>query len=238
MSSRLDQRIRRVSGAEVNAASLLVDWSRPVAGHAGMPKAPDPVGEAHRAGYDAGYEAATQEMQAAEVAARSAQLRRIADALTMTAEQISRTRHEAVAMGVTDVIELAYQLTEAFLQRELALGRPITETVARAMRLVPEGHDLVVRFHPGDPIDAEELIAMVPDVSVNVVTDPSVEAGGCVVTAGSCRVDTQLAPALARARQVLAELYPDAHSSGDEYPVPDVGGVGTGAGSAGTGDRA
>ena len=54
--------------------------------------------------------------------------------------------------------------------------------------------------------------ALVVDANVKVVSDPSVEIGGCVVDAGPCRIDAQVGPALRRARELISELYrrPDA----------------------------
>ena len=39
--------------------------------------------------------------------------------------------------------------------------------------------------------------------SIELVADPSIEPGGCILEAGSTRVDAQLGPALRRARQAL-----------------------------------
>jgi len=45
-----------------------------------------------------------------------------------------------------------------------------------------------------------------PEASVHVIADPSVEAGGCVVEAGPCRIDAQIGPAIERARALLRDM--------------------------------
>jgi flagellar biosynthesis/type III secretory pathway protein FliH len=165
------------------------------------------IDEARKQGRDEGYRAAMEQIEAAETTGRAAQLRRVADALVAAANDVHDARRDAVEMGASDAAELAYALAEAFLQRELSVGRPAVEAVSRAMHLIPDEQDIVVRLHPGDAIAADELRGIVPDAEVKVVEDPRVEPGGCVVVAGPCRIDTQIGSALERARQILAELY-------------------------------
>ena len=194
-------------GAAAASASLLIDVPGSFAtdGPAGFNGL---LEEQKRQGYDEGYRAALAEVAAAEAASRSAQLRRIADCLVDRAGALAEARHEAVQMGAAEAAELAYQLAETFLQRELSTGTAAVEAVTRALHLVPEDQDLIVRLHPGDVVTPEEVQQLVPDANIRIVVDPRVEAGGCVVVAGPCRIDTQLAPALDRARAALAELYP------------------------------
>lgn len=215
MSEHHRRRILRRGDAVVSpSAGFLVDVpSGPGAGTVanGLPAM---LEEARREGREEGYRAATEELGAAQAAGRAAQLRRVADALVTAAADIRERRSQVVEMGAAEAAELAYALAEAFLQRELSIGRPAVEAVTRALQLVPDEHDLIVRIHPGEAVSQSELQEMVPDAGVKVVEDPRIEPGGCVVTAGPCRIDTQIGSALERARQVLAELY------GSDSPAP------------------
>jgi flagellar assembly protein FliH len=205
--------MRGGDGLEAASASLLVDMPRVGAGN-GTGSSRDLLADARQEGYQEGYQAALGEIAAAEATGRSAQLRRVADSLVAAAGQLAEARVQAVQLGAVEAAELAYQLAEAFLQRELTIGQPVLDAVTRALGLVPDGEDLIVRLHPGDAIDPAELAALAPDVSMRIVPDPKVEPGGCVVVAGPCRVDAQIGAALARARQVLSELYPDQVGAG------------------------
>ena len=202
--------LRNGDGAHAAAASLIVEvpGSGSSAASSGSSLA-EMLEQARQEGREEGYRAAMTEMEAAEVAGRAAQTRRVADALVQAVGELSRTREQAVTVAASEAAELAYDLAEAFLQRELLLGRPGIDAVVRALALVPENEDLIVRMNPAELIGPDELAVLVPDAAVKVVADPRVEAGGCVIQAGPCRIDTQLGAALDRVREVLAEVYPE-----------------------------
>ena len=207
MSETHRRRILRSSDALVaSSATLLVDVPALTAS-GGSNSLQSMLDDARREGRNEGYRAAMDEMAAAEASGRAAQMRRVTDTLVAAAEAVHDARSRLVEMGAAEAAELAYELAEAFLQRELAVGQPAVEAVTRALHLVPEGHDVIVRLHPGDVVSADELRALVPDAAVKVIEDPRVDQGGCVVVAGPCRIDTQIGSALERARRVLAELY-------------------------------
>lgn len=207
-SSRLGRRIVRPGdGVATTNASYLIDMPANRRGNGGLD---DLLEKARQEGRDEGYRAATAEIAAAEAAGRSVQLRRVADAIVAGATEVGRTRVEAMELAASEAAELAYQLAEAFLQRELTVGQPAIEALTRALHLVPEDKDVTVRLHPGDAVEPDELQQLLPDVAVRVVADARVEPGGCVVVAGPCRIDTQISSAMERARQVLSELYPAA----------------------------
>lgn len=215
-SSRSSQRriLRSGDGIQAPAASILVEWpGSGLPSDAAAPTLAEMLEQARTEGREEGYRAAVTEMQAAEAAGRAAQLRRVADAVVEAATQVAEARREAVFLGGAEAAELAYDLAEAFLRRELTLGRSALDAVVRALALVPEDEDLVIRLNPADSISAEELAELAPDAAVKLVADPRVEAGGCVIQAGPCRIDTQLGAALDRVRDVLAEVYPDSASN-------------------------
>ncbi|MDE3205550.1 MAG: hypothetical protein KGQ66_15195 [Acidobacteriota bacterium] len=234
MSKNLRRRIvREGEGMPPSSASLLVHL--PGAADGGEPVGfNDLLASLRRQGYDEGYRVALEEVAAAEAASRSVQLRRVVDSLAAAAAAMAEARLEAMQLVANEAAELAYQLAESFLQRELVAGPGAIEAVARAIHLVPEGHDVIVRLHPGDSLSPEEVQPLVPEAAVKVVADPQVEPGGCVVVAGPCRVDSQLGPALERAREVLDELYPTLAPTGAPTGAPTLASSGV-ATSAPTG---
>lgn len=171
-------------------------------------------------GYAEGYAAATSEAAAGLEAARLAELQRMSDALVAAATSLAATRAEMVRAVEAEAVHLAFELAEAIVRRELTLSSCVSvEAVTRAISLVPSGEDVIVRVHPGDAPDPADLQALLPEASVKVVADPAVEAGGCVVEAGPCRIDAQIGPAIERARALLRQMT---HGSG-----PSAGGDGT-----------
>jgi flagellar assembly protein FliH len=164
----------------------------------------DPLAAERAAAYQEGYQAALAEASVSDEAAEAARASRVFDALIAAAAAARSQREAALIQAQHEAVELAFELAEALLGREVSLNPSLSiEAVKRALALVPQGEDLVVRLHPDDAVTPEQLQALVIDASVKVVVDPEVEAGGCVVEAGPCRIDAQIGPALARARALI-----------------------------------
>ncbi len=113
----------------------------------------------------------------------------------------------AIAASAT---ELAFEIAEAVLARELELSRsPGVDAIRRAANLLPDtGADaatVVVRLHPADLtlLGGDTVDELLPGRKVEVCADPAVERGGCVLDSGASRVDASISAALARVRQVL-----------------------------------
>ena len=164
----------------------------------------DRIAEATRAGWEAGYQAARAEADAAARADDALARRALRDAVAAAARAAAATRTTTVATVASEAVELAVELAEALIGRELLAGDDLDRAaLARALRLAPAGEDLVVRLCPGHDLDPADVAAMVPGASVRLVEDPSIARGDCVLEAGACRIDAQIAPALERARALL-----------------------------------
>jgi len=250
MSSSEPGRVRILRGAEGRravVATLTAELPAPASGASATPAGAAvhvggaPMGmadriEAARAhGYAAGYEAGKAEAVAGIEAARGAQLARMSDALVAAAASAAGARADIVRVVEAEAVHLALELAEAIVRHELTLSHCVSvEALRRAIGLVPNGEDVLVRVHPGDVVDPAELGALLPEAAVKVVSDPAVEAGGCVVEAGPCRIDAQIGPAIERARALLAATTgpgaPAEHDAGDDAepepgdePEPDAG---------------
>lgn len=191
------------------------------------------VEAARREGYEQGYQDAAADIEASAEGQRRVQLSKLAARLAAAADGIASQRLEAVAVAESEIVTLAVELAETLVRRELEVTATAgVDAVRRALQLVPVDADLVVRLHPEDRVLVEELQAMVPDRSVRLVADPDVERGGCVVDAGPCHIDTQIGPAVARARELLRALGPaapeedDPSTTGSEDPSDGASGAG------------
>ena len=81
----------------------------------------------------------------------------------------------------------------------------VQDAVERALTDVPRGSDITIHIHPDDTgLTPESVADLVPGCAVQVVPDPGVERGGCIVRIGDRTIDAQLGAALARVREVLA----------------------------------
>ncbi len=163
--------------------------------------------EGHRQGFDDGYQAGLAEADMRIEAERRSQTARLVDAMSAALHNVVALRADAVAVAEADVVALAIELAEAVLRREVSSSTTASaDALKRALGLVPDGEDLVVRLHPEDVACIGELHGVVPDRQVRVVADPAVEPGGCLVDAGACHIDTQIGPSIDRARRLLVEL--------------------------------
>ena len=153
-----------------------------------------------RDGMGAGQREALAEARAAAVA--------VLDRVELALAEHQRSLGELSASIAASATELALEIAEAVLARELSTSSsPGAEAIARAARLLPDtaaATSVVVRLHPddlatmGDPADA-----LLPGRTVELVADPAVEHGGCVIDAGATRVDASPSAAMARVREVL-----------------------------------
>lgn len=183
------------------------------------------IDAARRTGYEEGYQAALEEVAAGEAAGRAAQLRRVADALVAAADAVTASRVEAVQVASAEAAELAVELAEALIQYEIEGGNHLADALRRALALAPaEEAVMELRINPADAIAEDEIRGLAPGIALSIVGDPGVEVGGCILTAGPCRIDAQIGPAVARARQVIADLL----APGDDEPEETGRALGSG----------
>jgi flagellar assembly protein FliH len=165
------------------------------------------VESAQREGYEAGYATGHDQgyndgiSQAHDHAQLLADLtRRLSDAADalLTRETTARAEIEDA------VVATAFRIAEVIVGREITVaddrGR---NAIARALRLAPERGLVTARLHPADAavIDPEHLSL---GRAIEVVPDPAVAPGDCVVEVGACRVDARIEPALERIRELLS----------------------------------
>jgi flagellar assembly protein FliH len=157
-------------------------------------------------GFAAGQLAAQQAVH--EVAETNERQReqRLAHALLMLDKAAGGFNdRQAVALhDIEDVVvAMAFELTRSLVERELASSAdPGRDAVARALRLAPERTALTVRVNHAE-METIDMSTLAPGRDVTLVGDPTIEPGGCIVDAGPCRIDAQLAPALERVRETL-----------------------------------
>ena len=105
-------------------------------------------------------------------------------------------------------VPYAIAIAGEILGREVQLAAtPAVDALQRVCQLVPERAAAVVRVHPDEAAVVAQAIADgLGDLSgrADVVGDPNIEAGGCIVDVGECRIDARIGDALDRVRRALA----------------------------------
>ena len=150
--------------------------------------------------------AAVRERQDAEHQERMARLARAVAAVDAAVRDLEARTAPSAAELERLALGFAVDIATALIGHELTLSEsPALDAVRRALALAPVDTDLLVRLHPADVAAAAEGVrAAAPGRTIEIVADPAVEPGGCVVDAGACHVDAQLGPALERVRAALA----------------------------------
>jgi len=172
--------------------------------------------EGYTEGEAAGYAKAATTLEADRVQLLEALVKEL-----VAAAAVAATTREAVLAEVTgDAVELAYELTRTIVGDEaVTQALPPQSAVARALELAPEGEDLVVRVPPTSPLTASDLVGLCDTARIMILEDAAVEAGGCVVEAGACRIDNQISSALERVRKVLDDARPVEPRPADARPA-------------------
>ncbi len=151
---------------------------------------------------------AAEETEAARVRAEEQLARHRAEhaqsmqALHAAAAQMQRALAAAVDEVAAQAVDVALELTEAILGREVATATdPGGDAVRRALSLVDPHVTMTVRLHPEDraTLDAGHLAGR----DVVVVADPSLARGDAVVETEGNVVDATVGTALARVREAL-----------------------------------
>ena len=135
------------------------------------------------------------------------QMQMAASALANALDQI-----EHVDLGILhdfqqQVLSLAVSLAEEIVGRELRTFDDVTvASVERALSLVPDRGDVVLRVNPTDLAAVLESAAVMGHRAgdVQIVADGNVQRGGCTAVCGALQVDAQLPAVFERLREAFA----------------------------------
>jgi flagellar assembly protein FliH len=157
-------------------------------------------------GYQEGLQMAQKEIdrEREEMSRSHAELSsRLHDAITALEHARSELeRQDAISMRDAErkAVELAYELCETILEREVSREGAVLESLERGVALLASREPSVVRCHEDD---VETIRGSLPSGSVRIIPDDSVSRGGCIIEAGAARVDARWESALERVRESL-----------------------------------
>lgn len=147
--------------------------------------------DAFAKGYAQGERAGTE----AGAARADAMLRRLAETL----DELQRLRADLVRRTEREVVELSLAITRKILQREAAIDRELLVAMARvALDRLTDATAASIRLHPDDYATAMAGRGPSPVTphGVQILADPSVRRGGCVVRSDVGSVDVGVAAQL------------------------------------------
>lgn len=177
----------------------------------------DRARQEHEKGYAQGLAAGHEEA----LRQSTEKLNQIAAAWAAALERWNSERQGMVLEARQSLIELAMMLAERIVHRVPRIDPSVVAgQVAQAIQHVTAPHDATVRVNPSDrPLVEHYLRRVARDLDgsehITLVDDPSIEPGGCIVTArdGRGRIDATLGKQLQRMAELL---LPDSPAAGLE----------------------
>jgi len=139
-----------------------------------------------------------------------AMLRRLA----ATVDEVASLRNDLLKRAEHDLVRLALALAERIVRREIALDRDLLVTMARvAIDRVGPGTVATIKLNPADYAQLTASQA-VDTGAVQVLADPSVSRGGCIVQTEIGLIDIGIEAQIAELSQaLLVDAVP--HSNSD-----------------------
>lgn len=164
---------------------------------------PDAIEQGYQHGYSEGLEKAIAEVEAIKQE-QSARVMSSVEALTKAVLELKQAQRELLAEIQTSVPNLAFELLENILARELELTKnPGRDAVIRALSLDDSMASARIRLNPEDLRIIGDLADVVGTREVELIEDPTIESGGAVAEIGDSVYDARLSTALERIHQVM-----------------------------------
>ena len=166
--------------------------------------------QAEVAGRAAAEESARKNAEATALASLDQRLQTLLPALETAVVGIQQAKEEWRERWERNVISLATAIAGRVLRRELTAESDIPLTFLReAMELAAGAQQLKVLLHPEDHTalgeQAKQIIAAISRAGdVEILPDPTIERGGCIVRTEFGEIDQQIETQLARIEQELS----------------------------------
>jgi len=214
----MSERIRRDAPAAAGAqVYTLPSVDGPIIGRRVSEKEQVEAERAHFAkGYEDGLAAGRREIEAqvAKLKARLTQLDVIMGSLARPFEELDKEVEEQLTL-------LALTVGKQMVRRELKTDPSQVIGVIRECvgRLPAAARDVRVKLHPQDAAVVRELLQTTPGTerAWNIVEDPALTRGGCIVVSESSQIDARLD---ARLNAVVAAAFGDERAPGARAEPP------------------
>lgn len=143
-----------------------------------------------------------------QAAGEAEKIRRQAREVLQQAEEIRRQTLEQMEQ---EILNLAVEIAEKFVAAQLKLDPEMTVEVAKeAVQLVKDREQVIIYVNPGEVNiymqKKEELKQALPEhTALNIIADPQVKPGGCLINTEQGMVD---ATADSRWQEIIKAVFP------------------------------
>ena len=156
-----------------------------------------------------GFEQVRQEARQAAFEEARGEIKALSDALSAGLAAFEQSKRHLLAAAESQLIELALAVARRVCKRLTASSSDAARANARhVLELVKHESDLVLRVNPAEYEALRELVAdLVQDSErhehLEVVADPQVERGGCLLTSREGTIDASIDTQLERIAEAL-----------------------------------
>jgi flagellar assembly protein FliH len=207
-SQRRPQFLARAGQSQVERATFRPAADRPARAHA--PIAPQYDEQEQE---DAG---AQEQIQAAVAAAEEQLHAEVGSRLGSAVEMLRTTSEKLAAEARSDALEVGFLIARRILETELTTSpEPLVALVRSTIRRLGEARKMVVKLSPADAEAVNAVLAArgpsavtaVATAQIEVVAEPSLGRGDCLVEGEVGSVDGRIATRLEELRRALAEEH-------------------------------
>ena len=168
----------------------------------------DAEAAASTAAWSAGYEAGLEEgmacgraLSAVEQAAADRRSHAHSELIIAAAEHAVTAQRKAITEAENALVVAAFEIAEAIIGRETRESpRSAEEALLGALALAPERMPCLVRMHPSDVADLGDVTERFALRDISMQADPTIDAGDCVISLATGRIEWRLTDAIERAR--------------------------------------
>lgn len=197
-------------------------WPQPPPGAAAaaVPPSAETLDAIERDAFTKGYAQGERAGNEAAVARADAMLRRLAQ----TIEELQALRGEVIHRTEQQVVELALAIARKVIQREASIDQDLLIAMARvALDRLADTTTASIRLHPDDHaavVGRSQAALTAAGHAVEIVADPGVRRGGCVVRSDVGSIDVGVS---AQLDELTRALLGDDAAVGVEIARDDAG---------------
>jgi flagellar assembly protein FliH len=159
--------------------------------------------EGYETGYQEGISKAKSEYEEQFLVSKN-RVDSVLETLANAVLNVKETERELLKRIEKTVPEVAYEIVEAILTREIqTLDDPGREAITRALTIDTANESATIHLNPQDIKTLTDLSDLKTKREIEIVVDPDIESGDALVVIGKATIDARISSALERVKKIL-----------------------------------